>query len=116
MNTDQLDREMAKVMGWKFIRSFEGIDLNEYIYQDKKDTMINVSIEFHPSTDISQAFMVEDRIKELGLEKDYSYHLFKICKPNFPLHSALKSEIFNVIHATPFQRCQAALKAVENKP
>ncbi len=56
----------------------------------------------HYSTDIAAAYQMEERIKELGLESEYSEALLDLTDA---------SEHFELIHATPEDRCRAALAA-----
>ncbi len=106
-----IDREVAeKVMGWRFIRVFSEVTPREYVFQDDKETMINVPIDFHPTTDIAQAWMVEEKIKELDSSYRYGEHLMKIIVNEY---TEVISEKYLLAHATPLQRCKAALKAIE---
>ena len=59
---EDLDREMAEVMGWKYIR-YTG---KYWVYQDEHDTFFLVPRDFHPSTDIAQAFQVVGKMIEGG--------------------------------------------------
>ena len=108
MDNDQLDREIVRtVMGWKLIRQ---LDHHEWLYQDHTETHIRIPTDFHPTTDISQAFQVEDRIKKLDLSYIYGEHLMQIIIDDY---TEVVSEKYLLAHATPLQRCQAALKAVK---
>ena len=64
---------------------------------------------WEPSKRIDQVWMVEEKIDELGLQGDYSRALFDIVKGPYDQTHRL---MFHLIHATPEQRCQAALKAI----
>ncbi|TEB15154.1 hypothetical protein Psfp_02330 [Pelotomaculum sp. FP] len=59
-------------------------------------------INFNPSTNIDDAYKLEEHIKNLGLQNSYIKALCNI----------VIDETWGLIHATPKQRCQAALFAV----
>jgi hypothetical protein len=64
------------------------------------------------SESIEAAMQVEDRIAEMGLRSEYYRALVGT------VASAITDrffQMFDVVHATPEQRCLAALKAVEGK-
>lgn len=63
------------------------------------------------STDISAAMQVEDRIAELGLQTPYCDELTNIVASDCG-KTQLGAMRFDLIHATPKQRCLAALAAV----
>lgn len=62
------------------------------------------------STDIAAAWEVEEKIKELGLQRKYAEALGIVIAESG--HKGLYVEPFELIHATPEQRCLAALKAI----
>lgn len=62
--------------------------------------------------DIAYAFKVEERIKGLGLEQRYAYYLFKQLPAKFRLDL---DQWFEIAHASPEQRCRAALECVKEK-
>ena len=106
----ELDVQMAELMGWHYwdsdFRDYDG----EYPMYTVLDALLlvydeaNKHREFSPSDDIAAAWLVEERIKELGLEPEYSEALLNITDA---------SEHFEMIHASPEDRCRAALMAVE---
>ena len=53
------------------------------------------------STDITAAWQVEERIAELGLDYDYGVALARMLPPI----------AYKIAHASPLDRCKAALKA-----
>lgn len=111
--TNDIDRKIAlEVMRYADYR--DGRAAKPVPIGDSIEGIIDIDfdwIEWTPSTDISQAMMVEDKILERGLQDKYCFELSKIVTP------VDKEDIWNqrwyLIHATPQQRCQAALKAVE---
>ena len=64
------------------------------------------------STDIAAAYQVEERIEELGLWRKYCWELIKIVSAKA---SDEMLQTWYLIHATPEDRCRAALKAVETE-
>lgn len=71
------------------------------------------------SSDIAAAMQVEDRIAELNLQNDYIAHLWdkvgaKRNGSNFWTADNMKA-FWLCIHASPEQRCQAALAALKDQ-
>ena len=64
--------------------------------------------------DISAAWLVEERIAELGLIDEYCRHLNDIANARWDAGEKL-GRSWQLIHATPEDRCRAALKAVESR-
>ena len=62
---------------------------------------------YSPSTNIAQAFEMEEKIKERFREDDYTKALYFLTTAN---DTSLVGGYWNFLHATPSQRCQAALK------
>lgn len=67
----------------------------------------------HYSTSIADAWLAEERIAELKLKKQYVEALQEIVGTRRDI--VLKFTIWALVHATPEQRCLAALKATENR-
>lgn len=69
------------------------------------------------STEIKAAMEVEDRIAELGKQNDYIAHLWDEVGAARDGANFWTAQNFNAfwlcVHATPEQRCRAALKAIE---
>ena len=73
--------------------------------------------------DIKATWMVEERIEELGLVHQYCINLVMVvCNYKQDYHAILRmgrglydEQLFAIIHASPEDRCRAALKAVEDK-
>ena len=65
------------------------------------------------STDISAAWQMEDRIAELGLIEEYCFQLNSIANAHLDRDYFRQPQRWQLIHATPEDRCRAALKAVE---
>lgn len=90
----ELDRRVAKLMG--------RVNADGYWITDS-------AIKPY-SSDIAAAFEAEEKIKELGKEEPYVFALLGLL--GFP-EDVDCVETFAIIHATPKQRCQAALLAME---
>ena len=100
-----IDKQIAeKVMWWDF--SLPG-------YRDKEDVLIQTENSFKPSTNIADAWLVVEKILELG----YSFELDNTlnnwyCEiiyghnEDMPIHKATAS-------TAPMAICLAALKALE---
>lgn len=67
------------------------------------------------ATSIYYAFQVEDRIAELGLQARYVINLAKLVDPRVKQDDAIMSLWWNLVHASPEQRCRAALECVKEK-
>lgn len=69
------------------------------------------------STDLNEAYKVEEKIRELGLAEAYSKALHTEIAESTPGYFTLNRsndiDIFLVVHATPQQRCKAALRAFD---
>ena len=63
---------------------------------------------FHPECDIRAAWAMEEEIARRGFHREYGNILFKSLRD-----VGGDGVAFRVAHATPEQRCRAALKAVE---
>lgn len=74
-------------------------------------------VYWSPSMDFAAAMRVEDRIAELGKQNDYIAHLWDEVGAARDGANFWTAQNFNAfwlcVHATPEQRCRAALKAVE---
>jgi len=123
-----LDRAVAeRVMEWHqevdydyHPPQFNWVDKNGD-YQEimsHPDQLANPPV-WSPSKDIRAAFQVEDRIAELNLQNDYIAHLWSVVGAtrngiNFWTADNFKA-FWLCVHATPEQRCRAALEAVGDK-
>lgn len=103
-----IDREIAeKVMGWyiqkRFIHYVPVGMPNRDFWWDENIPKYSVQ-NWHPSTDIAQAFMVVEKFNqfEIGKDKEGSY----FCVINF-------DEIIDHADTAPLAICKAALKTVE---
>jgi hypothetical protein len=79
--------------------------------KDKNGNIIEVFAKYAPqwSKFIGEAYQLEEKIKENGLSSLYTIELLSIIGiPNI----LDPDEIFNLIHATPEQRCKAALLTI----
>ena len=100
----ELDALMAeRVMGW-YVVNGEFIELDETA---RPPNYISGTVKyFCPSTDISAAVNdVEAEIERRGLRKEYGLCLLRMV--------AVNDLWWHLAHATPEQRCKAALMAAE---
>jgi hypothetical protein len=129
MNIDEMEagRELdalvaERVMGWKFIplpkRNRSGLCINcgRAVWDDPRNRQTELGIcneeDCRYSTDIAAAWLVEERIAELGLIDEYCIELNAIANAHWD-DGKRQPQRWQLIHATPEDRCRAALKAVE---
>ena len=95
MNTE-LDAEVAReVMGWTMGAGEGG-----------KLVLLSA---WHPSSDMNAAFEMEAAIPE-NLRSRYTHHLYKVIRgTGIGTHYF---GTFDLVHATPEQRCRAALATI----
>ena len=115
MNIDKMEgKELAiavaeRVMGWKKVSW-----LGEYDWRDGDGEQPYSFSAWKPSTDIAAAWLVEERIAELELIEEYCMALESLL-----FDANWEEESINVvwltIHATPEDRCRAALMATETE-
>ena len=118
----ELDTKMAELMGYVCTGNTpEGKPL---IYEDGSGVAIIIDDKwtprmphrrFLPSTDITAAYQVEDRIEELELIEEYCYQIHRVTLASWNLRrdGITQVAIWRLIHATPAERCRAAVLAVE---
>lgn len=126
----ELDAIVAELMGWIWIRfkyelgGYEGpehafqvkadelggfFDTDKYMADDGKYPKQTHARVPHYSTEIAAAFQVEEQIRKLKLVKEYCEALCEIVDTRNDI--VLRYSLWSLIHATPEQRCKAALKA-----
>ena len=122
-----LDAWVAKLMGWHV--GWDDIEDAHFYYSGEEVSNTDcIYIEcyistWRPSTDISAAYTMEERIKELGLEHQYVIEMVMIVGGYKHISDVVirigrglsANELFAVIHATPEDRCRAALKAIAER-
>lgn len=106
------DKEVAlTVMGWDWGKDFTDF----YTWCDTWcDNQSMVKGKFKPYTNISDAWLVEERIIELKLAKEYVDALIAIVSDDNDTDPANLTQML-IVHATPRQRCKAALEAIEER-
>ncbi len=72
------------------------------------------SVPDYPN-DIAAAYTMEERIEELGLVNRYCWELIKIANANDRGKDESIRQTWGLIHATPEDRCRAALKALDKE-
>jgi hypothetical protein len=111
---DCLDRKMAtKVMGWekpKKGRYWADAD-GEYVGYMQRDATMGLIWE--PTRSISQAYELEDKVMEMGLESLYGLKLsYIVLNKMFPMNY---TELVKTAHASPEQRCRAIERVMEEQ-
>jgi len=132
MNIDQMQqagREMdalvaERVMGWRIHRRNTAWWVKA---EEENENTLNIMAwacgkdKWSPSTDIAAAWKVEEKLMELDKILEYLEALqveANGTEKGLTLTNKIIGytynfeEIFNLIHATPAQRCRAALKAL----
>jgi len=121
MSDRELDAKMAELMGVDKEEEIDLAILDPVGVTDSFRATIWANILPHYSTDIAAAWLVEERIEELGLVHQYCINLVMVtCDYEHDYHAILRmgrglydDQLFNIIHATPEDRCRAALMAAE---
>ena len=103
MSDRELDAAVAtEVMEWRLLAGDTWVD--------DKNKITHPS--FRPSKSIAAAWLVEERIEEMGLIEEYCMHLNEIANAHWD-EGKRQPQRWQLIHATPEDRCQAALMAAE---
>jgi hypothetical protein len=101
--SSRLNAEIAEtVFGWKNVQQRDGMLVGKK--PDKLGRMRNAKVPNFVG-DVTQAYMIEERMKQLGKESAYLRELEKLTK-----NSTLPAE-----WATPEQRGKAAMKVLSNE-
>lgn len=116
-----LDARVARcVMGWfRYGGLMHGKPQDVFMTSNGSTRSIycGCAEDFRPSIDIAAAIEVEDRIAELGKQNDYIAHLWDEVGAARDGSNFWTAQNFNAfwlcVHATPEQRCRAALKATQ---
>ena len=66
----------------------------------------------HFHRDISASYQMEERIKDKGLIEEYCYQLRRITNLHWE-EGIREPQTWQLLHASPADRCRAALRAVE---
>lgn len=129
MDDRELEVRVAHdVMGWRFVRQ-GGMRVDSFLlppdevawYIDKYVITKPTDEDFQHdgkatrvpkfSTDIGAAMQVEDRIEQIGKCREYCDALARVVG----VTNLGVKDFWNLIHATPRQRCLAALATTEGK-
>jgi hypothetical protein len=90
----------------------------DYLVQDPEDTIAYLVCP-HYSSDIAAAFAVEEQIDRLGLAGPYASHLagqvLGSRASRVLAGGVSEQDLFALAHASPAQRCIAALQALESQ-
>lgn len=99
----EIDTAMAGMMGWT-------CSIGTYYnhWEDNTSTFVCQKRDWHPHNDLNQVWKCEEKIIEFGLVEEYSRILYTSV-------SAIpgKTIVFNMLHSTARQRCEAMLMAME---
>ena len=120
IHISKLDAHVAKeIMGWEFLPLPEtnryglcrncGRALHDDHLDRQEERGICAEEECFFSEDIAAAMQVEDRIEELGLEETYINRLIRLLGISAPY----LDQLFILVHASPEDRCRAAVLAAE---
>jgi len=114
MNNRELDAAVAeRVMGWVIGEPVSGDP--DGIPPRPSGGHFNYPVPVPSySTDISAAYQMEERIKELGLIGEYCFYLNRIADAYW-YAGEKQGRSWQLIHATPADRCRAALKATSRE-
>jgi hypothetical protein len=125
MDLDLNIEVLEKVFGFKHVI---GVDVPEYAFHDflkegeQQEAWIGRNESYYCkwcgsipdfSSDLCSAYLVEEKIKEMGLERDYVMELLKEFNVNYLM--VKPTDFYNIAHASAEDRCKAALAAVQNK-
>ncbi len=112
---ERIKKIAEKVMGWHLSDDDEG-----YYWYDSNNTPVIKATDddgldpwlehWNPLENIADAWQVEDDMAKLHRKAEYIMHLTRILDLP-PLANTNEHGIFALIHATPEQRCLAALRA-----
>lgn len=69
------------------------------------------TVNYHPSSDISQAFAAEAEIERRGLHHEYAHQLRAVVFGD-AFKGLCSAEMWHLIHASAHDRCRAMLKTV----
>jgi hypothetical protein len=115
----EIDRKCAELMGWHLHERADGdfwykVPYHAPDWYSITDCVIAVK-DWHPSIGIAQAMEVEEQIRELQyahpqkpIIDKYVTELINLTR----MGEGYPNDYFRIIHATPEQRCLAALKAI----
>ena len=118
-----LDSQMAELMGWELIPDplYDNLGAAMNAIKPSGEKVFlwylrkNVSSgkePWTPSRDIAAAYLMEERIEELGLIEEYCQALEKLLfAANWEENSIFVPWL--LVHASPEDRCRAALMAAE---
>ena len=105
----ELDAKIAELMGLPVKYHTNNPNNERFYYLDVPDHNGMCPDLPHYSRDISAAYQMEERIKELGLEEKYINRLIRLLGISAPY----LDQLFILVHATPEDRCRAAVLAAE---
>jgi len=110
-----LNWQTAPFVGIEYLESLkldEAVNASglTYFVNDKGNVIIvnkGIAEKWNPAEDIRDALLLEEKVKEMGIQGKYCDELDAICCQM----EGLKLDFWNCIHATPEQRTKAFLLA-----
>ena len=116
MNKDKITKFLAEQMGWETrYRDIQAVNKRLSYYEKGTHRLVGLVSDFDPMNKIEHAFMVEDamdkatkeRYAEILIEHEAIAYTDHFDETEFDY-----ANVFDVIHASPKQRCIAAVKAL----
>ena len=107
----ELNAKIAELMGWKTLWA-DRRGYSDTWQRPDGSSEYGLLPPFY-STDIAAAYTMEERIAELGLIEEYCFQLNAIANEHKDRDYCRQPQRWQLIHATPEDRCRAALKATE---
>jgi hypothetical protein len=133
MTPEEINRAVAvEVMGWHMPNNPDAMsktaEIWGFTYRDGK-FLKGVPFKvvrlydhswahWSPTTDIAAAYEMEAEVERRGLEAEYIATLVDLCQVDSGMnfwYDPTYTVAFKIAHATPAQRCEAALAAVRGK-
>lgn len=97
---DGFNCTVEKAWQWTYeSKNDRGVEYNGKRYYSKN------KFNWNPSKDMNICYEVEERVKELGLQEQYTQALQVLVGNN----------LYNLVHATPVQRCRAMISLIKTE-
>lgn len=110
MENKEMDKWLAeKVMGWHKLSSQDIC-----VWLDENDVYMTTCAGWHPTENIEQAYQCEDMMP-VGKVASYLGYLMEECTGSEDWDGVSWGNMFDVIHASPYERCQAIYNALKER-
>ncbi len=115
MSNRELDAQVAELMGLPVKYHTNNPNNERFYYVDTPDENMMCPDVAHYSRDIAAAYEMEKRIEELGLIDEYCYQVHRVTLASWNLRrdGITHAAIWRLIHASPEDRCLAAIRTME---